>query len=64
MCPANGHNLGIRQDPEKLQRLVDLFNRGYTYEHIASELSVTSSRIQQIVKRLEREGLLTGNPRR
>ncbi|MCH8157954.1 MAG: helix-turn-helix domain-containing protein [Nitrospinae bacterium] len=61
---TSGRNSGIRQDPERLQRVIDLFNEGKTYQTIADELDVTMSRIQQIIRRLSREGLVTGFPRK
>ena len=61
---TSGRNSGIRQDPERLQRVIDLFNEGKTYQTIADEFGVSDSRIQHIIKRLAWEGLVSGFPRR
>ena len=60
---ARRGNIGIRQDPEKLQRVIALFNGGSRYQTIADELDVSGSRIERIVRRLSKEGLVSGYPR-
>ncbi|MCH8280376.1 MAG: hypothetical protein J4N89_03305 [Chloroflexi bacterium] len=59
MVQSHGHNDGIRQDNEKLQRLIALYVAGHTYKNIGSQLGVSDSRVQQIVRREIRDGELT-----
>ena len=60
---ARARNIGIRQDPDKLRRVIALFNGGSKYKTIADEFNVSVARIQQIIRRLSTEGLVSGYPR-
>ncbi len=63
MDQRRGHNDGIRQNPEELQRLVAMYNAGNTFDDIGSKLGVSGSRIQQIVVREIHDGKLTRRKR-
>ncbi len=51
MSLGNGDD-GILRDPEKRQRLIDIFNDGCTYGRIGDELGVSGSRVHQIAEKL------------
>jgi len=57
-------NQGIRQDPKKRQRFIDLFHEDRTYGEIGEVFGVSAARVGQIARRLWRDGELTGYPRR
>ena len=63
MSLGNGDD-GTLRDPEKRQRLIDLFNDGCTYERIGDELGVSGSRVHQILEKLWENNLLTGYPKK
>ena len=56
-------NQGIRQDPQKRQRFIDLFHEDRTYGDIGVAFGVSAARVGQIARRLWRDGELTGYPR-
>jgi DNA-directed RNA polymerase specialized sigma subunit len=57
-------NQGIRQDPQKRQRFIDLFYEDRTYGDIGEFFGVSASRVGQIARRLWKDGELTGYPRK
>ena len=57
-------NQGVRQDPNKRQRFIDLLHEGRAYGYIGEVFGISASRAQQIARRLSKDGELTGYPRK
>ena len=64
IVPSSIGNQGVRQDPQKRQRFIDLFHEGRTYRDIGEVFGISASRAQQIARRLSKDGELTGYPRK
>ena len=63
IASSRNGNQGVRQDPQKRQRFIDLFHENRTYGDIGVAFGVSAARVGQTALRLWRDGELTGYPR-
>lgn len=50
-----GHNVGVQQTPEKLDRLVELRKQGFTLDEIGKQIGISGERVRQIARSLDPE---------
>ena len=51
----SGHNVGVQQTPEKLDRLVELRKQGFTLDEIGQQIGISGERVRQIARSLDPE---------